>query len=318
MMSTNEGAPFMIRPMLAEDIEDVRRVGQITWSEVASRETGKRIRYPVRPRKVIEAYSWSDPQGCLVAEKEGEIVGSIFSHVWGRVGWIGPFEVLPELQSKGVGKALFAAAEGHLLLRGCAITGLETMTHVPRNVQFYMRAGYAPGDLALISTKALGPAAGSDHLEGVGRGELDELLAWSKTVSSAINPYLDYSSEIVMALEKDLGPVFVLRKEARIKALAVVHAYHPLAEADHSSVRLLLMPPNDNDEGAFRELMAGIEHRMFEMGRRRLFARFQSSKVQMFNLLADLDYKVEGANVRMSKPRDYAEKGEFNMAAWAG
>lgn len=318
MMSTNEGVPFMVRPMLAEDIEDVRRVGQITWSEVASRDTGKKIRYPVRPRKVIEAYSWSDPYGCLVAEKEGEIVGSIFSHVWGRVGWIGPFEVLPELQSKGVGKALFAAAEGHLLRRGCAITGLETMTHVPRNIQFYMRAGYTPGDLALISTKVLGPAVVSSHLERAGEGELDELLVWSKAVSAAINPYLDYSGEIIMALEKDLGPVFVLRKEARIKALAVVHAYHPLVEADHSSLRLLLMPPDEEDEGVFSELIGGIEHRMFEMGRRRLFARFLSSKVRMFDLLADLDYKVEGANVRLSKPREYTEKGEFNMAAWAG
>jgi len=317
-MSTNEGAPFMIRPMLEDDIEDVRRVGQITWSDVATRDIGKKVRYPVRPRKVIEAYSWSDPQGCLVAEKEGEVVGSIFSHVWGRVGWIGPFEVLPELQSKGVGKALFAAAEGHLLRRGCAITGLETMAHVPRNIQFYMRAGYTPGDLALISTKVLGPAVGSNRLERAGEGERDELLAWSKAASAAINPYLDYSSEIVMALEKDLGPVFVLRQDARIKALAVVHAYHPLAEADHSSLRLLLTPPDEKDEGAFREVMAGIEHRMFEMGRRRLFARFLSSKVQMFNLLADLDYRVEGANVRLSKPRDYAEKGEFNMAAWAG
>jgi hypothetical protein len=53
--------------MTSADVDEARTVGQITWSDLASRDLGKKVRYPVRPRQIIEAYMWREPGGCLVA-----------------------------------------------------------------------------------------------------------------------------------------------------------------------------------------------------------------------------------------------------------
>ena len=99
-----------IRPMRPEDMEEVREVGQIAWSDMVMHDIGRKFRYPKRSPKIIEAYLAMEPEGCLVAEQGGKIIGSAFCHVWGKVGWIGPLEVLPDHQGSGVGKALWPAS----------------------------------------------------------------------------------------------------------------------------------------------------------------------------------------------------------------
>src|SRR5512137_622507 len=120
--------------MLVDDLAECQEVGKEAWSDLASRELGRKVKYPIRPRRIIEGYLWKEPNGCLVAEHEGRIVGVAYSHVWGQVGWLGPFEVLPEMQDKGVGSALLEGTERFLDQRGCQVRGVETMSNNVKNL----------------------------------------------------------------------------------------------------------------------------------------------------------------------------------------
>ena len=44
-----------IRPMRPEDVENVREVGQIAWSDLAMQDIGRRFRYPKRSEKLIHS-----------------------------------------------------------------------------------------------------------------------------------------------------------------------------------------------------------------------------------------------------------------------
>jgi len=55
----------------------------------------------------------------LVAERDGEIVGTGVGSAHGRVGWVGTIFVAPERRGSGLGRAMTRAVIDELEARGC-------------------------------------------------------------------------------------------------------------------------------------------------------------------------------------------------------
>ena len=305
--------------MRSEDLEQVRNVGQKAWSDVASTELGRKVKYPFRPRKIIKGYLWKEPKGCLVVEDAGEVIASAHCHVWGKVGWFGPFEVLPEMQDKGVGKALLGGCEDYLVRSGCVHFGLETMPYMVKNVHFYLRAGYRPQEFTCIMKKDLvrvqEPTMGVERIE---EAKLADILPEIGALSRSYNSHLDLSREVEMAVREDLGALFVSRSDQKLAGFAVLHAFHPIEESDHSAVRLLLVDPDLADPSDhFDRLIRSVENHSYRLGRRRIFARFVVSP-RLYEDMLKRQYVLEGSNMRMIKGPGYCEREGYIMAAWAG
>jgi GNAT superfamily N-acetyltransferase len=310
---------MLVRLMRPEDLEQVRSVGQKAWSEVASAELGRKVKYPFRPRKIINGYLWKEPEGCLVVEDAGEVIASAHCHVWGKVGWFGPFEVLPEMQGKGVGKALLSGCEGYLARSGCVHFGLETMPYIMKNVHFYLRAGYRSQEFTCIMKKELGrpqePPKGVERIEG---SDLQGVLHEISSLCHQYHPDLDLAREVEMAVREDLGALFVSRSEKKLAAFALLHAFHPIEESDHSAVRLLLVDPRLAEAvDHFDRLMSAVESHSYHLDRRRVFARFTVSPL-LYESMLKRQYALEGSNMRMIKGPGYCEREGYIMAAWAG
>ena len=75
----------------------------------------------------------------ILAERDGEIVGTGVATVSGRVGWVGTIWVAPALRSRGLGRALTEAVIGELEGSGCR-TLLLVATEAGRPV--YERLGF--------------------------------------------------------------------------------------------------------------------------------------------------------------------------------
>jgi GNAT superfamily N-acetyltransferase len=304
--------------MTDADVDEARTVGQITWSDLATRDLGKKVRYPMRPRQIIEAYMWLDPQGCLVAEDSGSIIGASYAHVWGRLGWVGPFEVLPHMQNKGVGTLLLRATEQYFESRQCRVLGLETMPHIMKNIHFYMRAGYRPSALTLIAQKTLGSErrdAGVEQARDRDESDLGAIAA----LSAKISPHLDYRPEVEMSLHARLGPVFLTRRKGQVDGFAALHAFHRPDEADHVSLRVLAVDPDAPEQfRTFEALLGACEGFAWAEGRKRIFTRFLASNLALYDALVQRGYRLEGSNLRMVKPLDYVERDSFHLSAWAG
>lgn len=310
---------MIVRQMRPEDIEQVRHVGQKAWSKLASEEMGQKVRYPFRPKKIINGYLWREPKGCLVVEDDGKVIASANCHVWGRVGWFGPFEVHPEMQSRGVGKALLSGCEDYLARSGCTHFGLETMPYVMKNIHFYLHAGYRPHQFTCIMVKRLNAQTETpDGIDQIGESDLGQVLPEISALGQLYNQGLDLAREVEMAVKQDLGGLFVCRSGERLAGFAVLHAFHPIEESDHSAVRLLLVDPGLKDGRAvFDRLMLSVENHSYQLGRRRVFARFVASS-SFYEDMLRRNYVLEGSNMRMIKGPKYNEREGYIMAAWAG
>lgn len=82
----------------------------------------------------------TDPDGCWVAEVDGEVVGCAISRVRELMWILASFAVSPDLQARGIGAQLLAAALHHG--RGC-LRGMFAASADPGAVRRYRLAGFS-------------------------------------------------------------------------------------------------------------------------------------------------------------------------------
>jgi ribosomal protein S18 acetylase RimI-like enzyme len=78
----------------------------------------------------------------LVAEDGGRLVGAVHTVVDGKTGYFGMLSVDPQVQRKGVGRALLAAAEDHCRNAGCTRMTMSTGEDRTELIPYYERVGY--------------------------------------------------------------------------------------------------------------------------------------------------------------------------------
>ena len=87
----------------------------------------------------------------LVAEQNGEIVGSVIGGWDGRRGWIYHLAVNPEHQRKGIGGGLVREVEKRLVAKGAKKVNAQVYRWNERSSEFFKAIGYeANPDLIMI------------------------------------------------------------------------------------------------------------------------------------------------------------------------
>ena len=130
-----------IRPLDASEIPAALTLDTQAFGDLFLRLTGKPVNMVPREPAYFEHWCRTDPDGAMVAEESGEIVALNMCHARGRGGWIGPLAVRPDCQSRGVGKALLAAAFDYFGRKGCHWVGLDTYPQNPVSVSLYLKSG---------------------------------------------------------------------------------------------------------------------------------------------------------------------------------
>lgn len=90
--------------------------------------------------------AWS-PEWLLVGEIEGRLTASCMVGYEGHRGWINYLAVAPDLQGRGLGRAMLARAEEMLRGVGCAKINLQVRTTNRRVISFYERLGFRVDDV---------------------------------------------------------------------------------------------------------------------------------------------------------------------------
>src|SRR6266567_7016202 len=92
-----------------------------------------------------------DPELFLVAEENGEIVGTVMGAWDGRRGWIYHLAVRPNQQRKRIGTSLLGEVENRLLAIGAKKVNAQVYSSNHRSLDFFKAAGYqAQPDLVMI------------------------------------------------------------------------------------------------------------------------------------------------------------------------
>ncbi len=321
LFSKSDKDRINIRTMSYDDVEAVTGVAQEAWSNLASRDLGREVRYPPRSEKIMEAYIWKEPEGCFVVERRGKIIGSAFTHVWNKVGWMGPLEVLPDYQNRGVGKALVDRCEDYLRERGCEVIGVETISHLPKNLHFYLSRGYKPTRTTLIVEKDLGKGGHSEPslVERVKPERAQELLPGVSALSAKVDEMVDYSCEFLATLSIGIGSAYVTEADGELQGMALLHTYSRQNTRDYGSVKLLMVKPEHPErEELFDSLLTTCEMRAEVLGKHRLYARFSANDLGLYYRMMGRGYSLSGANVRMVRGGGYSGDAELHISSWAG
>lgn len=171
-MSTAEGDGVQVRPLVAADVPAAAAVGY-----GALREAGTRYGFVMpeldpalqhRQEQRVTHLLATDPDGVLVADDGGELVGVSLALRRGPLWFLSLLAVHPARQAQGLGGRLLAAA---LRTAEGAPAGLIMSSSDPKALRRYGRAGFAllPGyDATGPVDRALLPA-----VEGVTDGDWD-------------------------------------------------------------------------------------------------------------------------------------------------
>lgn len=106
-----------------------------SWADPEIRSPARNAAWMARTRRALA----TDPEGCWVAEVDGEIVGGAISRVRELMWILASFAVKPECQGHGIGEQLLAAAMHHG--RGC-LRGMFAASADPGAVRRYRLAGF--------------------------------------------------------------------------------------------------------------------------------------------------------------------------------
>jgi ribosomal protein S18 acetylase RimI-like enzyme len=79
----------------------------------------------------------------FVAERDGEVIGTVMAGYDGHRGWMYSLAVKPESRSRGTGTLLVRHAEAALARAGCVKVNLQVVEENKGVVDFYRKAGYA-------------------------------------------------------------------------------------------------------------------------------------------------------------------------------
>ncbi len=183
--------------MTVGDVPTAERVTAIGFHELDTRMFRRswpdpQLRPPDRGTRWIERTTHlvtTDPGGCWVAERDGEMLGIVVSFVRESMWFLASYAVVPGAQGLGLGRALLAPALAHG--RGC-LRGMLNASDDPKAVRRYHDAGFrlfpqmflrgtpdrtripvvdkvregGPGDIDLMNSvdrRTRGAAHGSDH-----------------------------------------------------------------------------------------------------------------------------------------------------------
>ena len=197
-----------IRKVRPEEIEEVWRV-HVASSHDGMARRGQAVARPDDAPVASDARAAlaSDPDGYFCAVEDGRIRGMVSALVRGRLWYLSMFFVLPDDQSRGLGRALIERALDYGEARGAEIR-FTWATLDPRAQARYMMAGMAPrwpiyrvdGDTAAVARlrerAALDPLARevpcdpgiAEKLtaEVFGEDRADDLAHWRNDGGSAL------------------------------------------------------------------------------------------------------------------------------------
>jgi len=241
----------VIRKMRVDDIVDVKGVDLLSWTDLMDRAYGMKIKLSARTDENILSYLRSDPEGAFVASDEfAGVIGVAFSHVWGATGWLGPLSVLPIYQARGLGKDLLKSSLAYLEDMGCVDIGLETMAENALNLGLYLKVGLRPECMVLVLGKKLEKEGlqeepvGGVAVERLSESSVQEKLKSElRRISGALRLGLDYTKEVELTDEFNLGDTIVASSRDRVVGFCVVHTKARRERVPGASMRVVAVDP---------------------------------------------------------------------------
>ena len=220
-------------------------------------------------------------------------------HQSGVEGWMGPLAVHPDYQGQGIGKAIVTAGVDWLKQRGATVIGLETMPRTMDNVGFYSSLGFTPGHLTLtVTLEAARAGIQSISVATLNPHERELALRQCRQLLVELAPGYDYTREIVLTAQHELGDTIMIRNGADVRAFAICHSA-PLVEG-RATDEMRVLKIVARSEADFDTLVTQLCAHARIRSARRIAIRVQGQYTHVYRRLMARGARVRWTDLRMS------------------
>jgi len=295
----------LIRPMQASDLDAADTVMRTAFGTHLGvpdpRQTFGDAQY-VRPRFA------ASPGSAFTAERDGEVVGSVFITQWGRFGFFGPLTVREDLWGGGIAQRLMVPVIDLFDTWRVRLAGLHTFANSPKHVALYQRFGFWPQYLTAIMSKPVVAGTPSTttatRYSMVPEHERVGVLADCATLTDAIFEGLDVEVEVASVFTQRLGDTVLVTDEDKIAAFAVCHCGAGEAGSATCYVKFAAVRPRSHVAAIFDRLLDAVEHLAAERGVGQVVLGVNTARREAYRHLLARGYRTGGLGVRMHRPDD--------------
>jgi GNAT superfamily N-acetyltransferase len=300
-------------PAAERDIAALNEVFADAFTDRYRRDGLVGVRVP-HLNPAVWRYALLDAAGgaMLWRDESGQVAAFNVAHRSGREGWMGPLAVRPDRQGAGIGKLIVRAAVDWLAARGVTTLGLETMPRTVDNIGFYARLGFVPGHLTVTVTNDIAPRghpAPSLLSQRAGPAAAAALAAARQLVAD-LAPGYDFTREILLTAELDLGDTALVDGDDGLAAMVLWHSVSLAEGRPREEVRVLKLAARE--PRAFDAAIAATEAAAARLGIRRVAVRCQTRYADAFHRLVARGYRVRWTDLRMTfagYPEPHADPG---------
>jgi GNAT superfamily N-acetyltransferase len=253
---------------------------------------------------------------------DGSLVGSNFATRWGSVGFFGPLTIRPDLQERGVAKALLSATVDQFDAWGTTHNGLFTFAQSAKHIALYQKFGFHARFLTAIMAA---PARRFEMIPGASRfsalsdeGKAEALRA-SREVTETLYPGLDPSEEIAAVDAQGLGDTVLVEGAGGLAAFAICH-YGPRSEAGagfcfvkFGAVRAT--PSADRD---FGRLVDAAEALASSVAMPKLLAGANLARHEAYQQMVARGFRtaIQGVSMHSRNEPGYCREGVYVIDDW--
>lgn len=251
-----------------------------------------------------------DPAGAFAAERDGELVGSVFAMHWGSFGFFGPLSVRPDLWGQRIAQALLEPVMAYFERAAVTHAGLFTFAQSAKHVGLYGKYGFYPRFLTVVMGKPIAPDAprgGGARLAALAEPERARVRRECRAVAETLYPGLDLDAEIGATLAHELGDVVVVADRGAVGGFAICHV-GPGTEAGSGTcyVKFGAVGCGDGAAERFTALLDACEAFARERGVAQLVAGVNYGRPAAHAALAARGFRTVIQGVAMHRPNEAA------------
>jgi GNAT superfamily N-acetyltransferase len=283
----------------ARDIDPLNRLFSEAFTDRYSRDglTGVRVPF-LSPAVWRYALEDAGAGAMLWRDGDGELAGFNIVHRSGSEGWMGPLAVRPDSQSAGLGSTMVRSGVDWLRAQGARTIGLETMPRTMDNIGFYSRLGFAPGHLTVTLVRDVGVGRGQPAELGFAAGEWRRAAAECRKLTDTLCPGVDFTREIQLTQELQLGDLSLVRTDGRVTGFALWHSAPLAAGRPRDELRVLKLGATGIEP--LTRLVGAVEAAARGEHLRRISIRCQTAFADAYAALIADQFRVHWTDLRMT------------------
>ena len=256
--------------------------------------------------RLVETRRRAWPDGALVAEKDGAIVGVAMSSRWGSLGLFGPLSVHPEHWRGGVARSLLDASMPIYDRWHCRAAALFTFPSSLTHIGLYQHYGFWPRSLTAIMNRpvtAPSPVPQARSLMAMNAAEQQDAIAQCAALTDQLYGGLDLRDEIATVVAHPTSDALVLTEGSAITGFVICHV-GPGSEADTgvTYAKFAAAKPGPNAARDFQRLIDAANDFAHHNGAARLNVGVNMGAIETYRLMIGAGFRSALQGIAMHRP----------------